>query len=226
MMEFGWRLGLYEQHEATQGEFMQQLQHGETARSELDCIQFWPNIGVGAYTPTTGAAQIRDPRVRLTHRCLTYSLTERASSQHRVNSMDLFYLYCIHTPGIHCNIPFWVAFTLKHCAGSGEAICGGMFVTRLARSYGVLRPEIMGYLSSQNCRVVKSKSLGQMNVVMMLATGLWTWYAPPGQGQEDDDEEEEQEQGGYAVGSEDYYRNMSRGDWQAHQGAWMGQMDT
>ena len=28
------------------------------------------------------------------------------------------------------------------------------------------------------------------------------------------------------VGSDDYYRNMSRGDFQAHQGAWMGQVDT
>ena len=171
-MEFGWRLGLYGQYEVAQGEFMQRLQHGETVRNELECIQFWPNIGVGVYTPTTGAAQIRDPRVRLTHRCLTYSLTGRHSSTHRVNSMDLFNLYCIHNPGIYCNIPFWVASTLKHSAGSGETICGGMFVTRLARSYEVLRPEIMGYLSSQNCRVVKSKSMGQMNVVMMLATGL------------------------------------------------------
>ena len=66
VMEFGWRLGLYEQYDAAQGEFMQRLQHGETVRNELECIQFWPNIGVGVYTPTTGAAQIRDPRVRLT----------------------------------------------------------------------------------------------------------------------------------------------------------------
>ena len=94
------------------------------------------------------------------------------------------------------------------------AIHAHQFVTHLARSYEVLRPEIMGYLSSQNCRVVKSKSMGQMNVVMILATGLWTWYVPPAPAQEeDDDEEQEQEQGGYAGGSEDYYRNMSRGDW-------------
>ena len=69
-----------------------------------------------------------------------------------------------------------------------------------------------------------------MDVVTELASGLWTWYVPPGHVEEDDDEDEEDEQeqehGGYAVGSDDYYRNMSRGDWQAHQGAWMGQVDT
>jgi hypothetical protein len=30
---------------------------------------------------------------------------------------------------------------------------------------------------------------------------------------------------GYEVGTADYYRHMGRGDWQAHQGAWMGQVD-
>ena len=47
-----------------------------------------------------------------------------------------------------------------------------------------------------------------------------------------DDEEDDQapqhqpfgDQG--AGGSGDVYRDMSRGDWQAYQGAWMGQMDT
>ena len=47
-----------------------------------------------------------------------------------------------------------------------------MFVTRLARSYGILRPEILDYLSSSGCRIVKSKSLRQMEVVTELASGL------------------------------------------------------
>ncbi|GJU45592.1 hypothetical protein Tco_1202858 [Tanacetum coccineum] len=40
---------------------------------------------------------------------------------------------------------------------------------------------------------------------------------------EDDEAEEAAEEG--AGGSSDVYRNMSRGDWQAHQGQWMDQMD-
>lgn len=108
---------------------------------------------------------------------------------------------------------------------------GGMFVTWLAQSYGILKPEIMGYLSGGSaCRVVKAKSLKQMDVVMELGDGSYHWHAiggAAGVGGDDDDEDEPQQQqyGGFEAGSADYYRHMSQGDWQAHQGAWMGQVD-
>ena len=194
-MEFGWRLGLYEQYDTTQADFMMRLQHGETVKNDLVCAQFWPTIGEGNYTPTTGASQIRDPRIRLTHKCLAYSLTGHHSSQHRVTTSDLLFLYTIHNPGIYCNIPYWVAIMLTHGAGTRgtDRICGGMFVTKLARSYGILRPEILEYLSGTSCRTVKSKSLGQMDIVTELAGGFWTWLVPGG-GADDDDEDEEDEQ--------------------------------
>ena len=194
MMEFGWRLGLYEQHETIQAEFMERLQNGLTERDDLASVAFWPDIGDGDYTPTTGASQIRDPRVRLTHRCITYSLTGRHSSHHRVTTSDLFFLYSIYTPGIYLNIPYWVAIMLTHGAGtkSSDSIYGGMFVTRLARSYGILRPEILGYLSSTGCRIVKSKSLAQMGVVEELHRNHWIWANPNPEG--DDDEGQEQPQ--------------------------------
>ena len=88
---------------------------------------------------------------------------------------------------------------MKHGAGTRDTdrICGGMFVTRLARSYGILRPEILEYLSSTSCRNVKSKYLGQMDVVTELAGGFWTWFVPGGgAGDDDEDEEDEQQQQG------------------------------
>ena len=108
-----------------------------------------------------------------------------------------------------------------------------MFVTRLARSYGLLVPQIMGYLSDCGaCRVVRAKSLRQMNIVIQLANGSYTWYlagGPDGTEDDDDDDDEGAPQQhqfrDYVVGSADYYRHMGRGDWQAHQGAWMGQVD-
>ena len=190
-MECGWRLGLNEQYDTTQADFMIRLQNGLTEKDDLVCAAFWPTIGDGSNTPTTGASQIRDPRIRLTHRCLAYSLTGRHSSQHRVTTSDLFFLYTIHNPGIYCNIPYWVAIMLTHGAGTRgtDRICGGMFVTKLARSYGILRPEILEYLSSTSCRTVKSKSLRQMDIVTELAGGFWTWYVP---GAKEDDDEDEQ----------------------------------
>ena len=61
-------------------------------------------------------------------------------------------------------------------------------MTRLARSDGILRPEIVDYLSSTRCRTVKSKSLAQMGVVEELQRNYWVWTNP------DDDEDEEDEQ--------------------------------
>ena len=79
-------------------------------------------------------------------------------------------------------------------------------------------------------RVVKAKSLKQMNVVMELGDGSYLWYVvggAAGVGGNDDEEDEPQHQPfeGCEAGSADYYRHMSCGDWQAHQGDWMGQVD-
>ena len=88
-----------------------------------------------------------------------------------------------------------------------------MFVIQLARSYGILRPEIMGYLSGgASCRVVKAKSLKQMEVVMELGDGIYVWFVLGGADDKDEDDEEQGDQdhehGGdesYEVGSADYY---------------------
>jgi hypothetical protein len=214
---------------------MQRLLGGETMRNDLRCATFWPSIGNEVYTSTTGAASIRDPRVRLAHRCITYSLAGRHSSTHRVTASDLFYMYTIFSQDVYCNISFWVTGYLKTSVGErdGDKIYGGMFVTRLARSYGILVPEIMRYLSDCGaCRVVKAKSLKQMSIVMELGDGSYAWYVVggvPAAGDDDEDDDEgalqQQKYEDYEVGSAHYYRHMSRGDWQVHQGAWMGQVD-
>ena len=99
--------------------------------------------------------------IRLAHRCITYSLSGRHGTTHRVTASDLVYLYTMFSADVYCNIPFWVASYLKTSVGERdiEKVYGGMFVTRLARSYGLLVPEIMGYLSNcGDCRVVRAKS--------------------------------------------------------------------
>lgn len=117
--EFGWRIGLYTRKEAIEGGFMQRLLHGETVRNEMRCATFWPNIGNGVYTSTTRAASIRDPMIRLAHRCITYSLSGRHGTTHRVTTSDLFYLYTIFSADVYCNIPFWVASYRRPVLGRG-----------------------------------------------------------------------------------------------------------
>lgn len=228
--EFGWRLGLYTSEEVD-GAFLLNLLHGETQRNEMRCVTFWPTIGNGAYTSTTGAASIRDPIVRLVHRCITYSLSARQGTTHRITASDLFYLYTIFSEDVYCNIPFWVASYLRTSVGERDfdKVYGGMFVTRLARSYGLLTPQIIGYLSDcGKCRIARAKSLRQMSIVMQMGDGTYIWYIGVNDGDDDGDDEEVPQQhqfAGYEEGTADYYRHMGRGDWQAHQGAWMGQVD-
>jgi hypothetical protein len=138
-------------------------------------------------------------------------------------------LYTIFSADVYCNIPFWVASYLRTSVGERDIdkVYGGMFVTRLARSYGLLTPQIIGYLSDcGNCRVVRAKSLRQMSIVMPERNGTYRWYEKGGPDiEEDADDEVDPQQHqfqGYEEGTADYYRHMSRGDWQARQGAWMG----
>ena len=120
--EFGWRLGLYTQHETTQNGFLRRLLGGETVRNDLRCATFWLIIGNGGYTSTTGATLIRYPRIRLVHRCITYNLAGRHSSNHRVTASDLFYLYTIFSPDVYYNISFRVASYLKGVWGKRKVI--------------------------------------------------------------------------------------------------------
>jgi hypothetical protein len=113
---------LYSQHETLQREFLGRLMDAETIRNDLRSAMFWPTIGNGVYTSTTVASSIRDPRVRLTHRCISYSLSGRQSSTHRITGSDLFFLYTIYSPNVYCNIPFWVASYLKGELGRSRVI--------------------------------------------------------------------------------------------------------
>ena len=212
---------------------MTRLAQGETMRNDLRCAMFWPTIGNGVYISTTVASQIRDPRVRLVHRCITYTLSGRHSSHHHVTSADLFYLYTIYSAEAFCNIPFWVANFLNSgvVEREGDRIYGGMLVTRLARSYGILGHEIMRYLGSDSaCRVVKVRSLKQMEVVMEMEDGTFIWFnvggnVDPGSDEDEDEPQQQHPHGGYEAGTADYYWHMSPGDWQAHQGVWIGEVD-
>ena len=54
---------------------MGKLLNGETVRNDMRYALYWPNIGDGAYSSTTRATFIRDPRIRLAHMCITYSFS-------------------------------------------------------------------------------------------------------------------------------------------------------
>ncbi|GJR38715.1 hypothetical protein Tco_1214399 [Tanacetum coccineum] len=98
--------------------------------------------------------------------------------------------------GVVCNTPYWLARYLKG-VGEWDLICGGTCVQEETLDY------YRGLLWSS-------------------MDGACYWPATR-QVRKDDEVEEAAEEG--VGGSSDVYRNMSRGDWQVHQGQWIDQMD-
>nr|GEU51895.1 hypothetical protein [Tanacetum cinerariifolium] len=167
---------------------------------------------------------IRDPKVRLAHRCIATIISGRKESTNRVIKIDLYYLYCIYTNEVICNIPYWLAKYSKS-VGDKNLICEGMLVTKIARSFGVLIGKLMNALSVKPTpHVFKKKSLIAMRVIMELHTGGCCWPATREAEVEEEDEgddgRDEATEGyvGYkgVGGSTNIYRNMSQGDGNTH----------
>nr|GEZ84887.1 zinc finger, CCHC-type [Tanacetum cinerariifolium] len=96
----------------------------------------------------------------------------------------------------------------------------GMFVIRIARSFGLLTNEMRDALSVEPLPYVfKKKSLIPMGVIMELNNGVCIWPTTRA-GEEGNEAKEEagreaanERAGGFAK----MYRNMSQGDWQVRQ---------
>ncbi|GJR97042.1 hypothetical protein Tco_0269216 [Tanacetum coccineum] len=177
----------------------------------------------------TKVSSIRDPRVKLAHCCIATTIAARKETTHRITEIDLYYLYSIYTPEVACNIPYWLS---KYFKGMREKnlIYGGMLVTRIARSFGLLTNEWRSALSVEpQPHVFKKKLLIAMGVIMELHGGMCAWPGAMAEEEEDDEGDDEGAGGdagqGEAEGSANLYRNMSQGDWQVHQLHWMGQQD-
>ncbi|GJS13040.1 hypothetical protein Tco_0407512 [Tanacetum coccineum] len=188
LLELGCRIGLYSERQSRKSATLSGLRKGVTVKANHLLMGFWPTIGDDGFNVgNTKVAAIRDPRVKLAHCCIATTITRRKESTHRVTEIDLFYLYCIYSDEVVCNIPYWLA---KYMVGMREKslICGGMFVTQ---SYGLLTNEIMGALSVEpSPHVFIKKSLISMGVVMELHNGGCFWTVAREAVKEDDEGDE------------------------------------
>ncbi|GKC49532.1 hypothetical protein Tco_1072277 [Tanacetum coccineum] len=117
------------------------LRNCNTVKEDHLLMEFWPRIGNNMFNVgNTKVASIRGPRVKLDHRCIATTIAARKETTYRITEIDLYYLYCIYTPEVACNIPYGLA---KYFKGMREKnlIYGGMLVTRIARSFGLLIDE-------------------------------------------------------------------------------------
>nr|GEW06850.1 hypothetical protein [Tanacetum cinerariifolium] len=68
--------------------------------------------------------------------------TKGKETTNRVTEIDLSYLYCIFGEEVVCNIPYWLAKYLKS-VWDKSVIFRGMFVIRIAQSFGLLTNEMV-----------------------------------------------------------------------------------
>lgn len=64
-------------------------------------------------------------------------------------NVDLFFLWSVLTPGVFCNITYYLVIFLAERRAKyrkGSRICGGMLVTKLARSYGLFERGARSFL--------------------------------------------------------------------------------
>ncbi|GKA74303.1 zinc finger, CCHC-type containing protein [Tanacetum coccineum] len=144
----------------------------------------------------TSVNKVRDPRIKLTHCCIPTTISSRRDSTQRITKIDLFYLYYIYTKGVVCNISYWLTKYLKGVR-ERNLICGGMFVTKIARSFGLLTREMVDGLNVEpsSC-VFNKKSLITMGVIMELHEGECYWPATRKAGEDDEAEKAAKEEAG------------------------------
>ncbi|GKC21392.1 retrotransposon ORF1 [Tanacetum coccineum] len=219
------RVGLYSERESRDVATPSGLRNAEMVNSTRLTHMLWPTISDGGYNVgNTKAKSIRNPRIKLAHRCITMTITGKKETTNRVTKIDLFYLYCIFMEGVVCNIPYWLAKYLK-CIREKSVIFRGMFVTRIAQSFGLLTNEMVSVLNREPpLYVYRKTSLVKMGVIKELHEGECCWPATKEVAEEGggDDGEGDREGGNEGIrGSTDIYRNISQGDWQARQACLM-----
>ncbi|GJR91661.1 hypothetical protein Tco_0215672 [Tanacetum coccineum] len=149
LLEFGWKVGLYSERESRDVATLSDLRRAEMVNSAHVTHSFRPSIGDGRFNVgNTKAQSIRNPRIKLAHRCITMTITGKKETTNRVTKIDLFYLYFIFGEGVVCNIPYWLAKYLKGVRDK-SVIFRGMFVTKIARSFGLLTVEMVSVLNHE-----------------------------------------------------------------------------
>ncbi|GJZ03782.1 MAK10-like protein [Tanacetum coccineum] len=131
--------------------------------------------------------------VNSTH--LTYlfwpSIGDDRRNTNRVTEIDLFYLYCIFGEEVVCNIPYWLAKYLKGIRDK-VVIFRGMFVTKIAWSFGLLTEEMVSVLNREPPpHVYRNKLLVKIGVIMKLHEGEYCWPVTRGVVKEDGGDDEE-----------------------------------
>ncbi|KAI7746769.1 hypothetical protein M8C21_025279 [Ambrosia artemisiifolia] len=199
LIEFSRRMGLYTDEEMETDIFLKGL---TKLPSDVSPQQFWAQIGEGPYQGKfLKSTRLKDPFYRILHRIIAQSIAGRKESTGVVTQKDQFFLYCFIRPAA-CNVAYVLASYFSSLMGkmSTTHICGGSYITQLAKSYGVLTPEacatLTSFLPTQTLDMVV---LTNMKVVEQTEGGGWKlldghgeiWQPDPSQHEEEPHQQHE-----------------------------------
>ncbi|KAJ0836822.1 hypothetical protein HanRHA438_Chr16g0771301 [Helianthus annuus] len=143
LTEFAVHLGIYTDEEVKQPIFTE----ASTSYSPEEMKEYWLSHSSKEWCNNNNSMKFIDPRYQYMHRVLANTITGRKNNQHRVSATDLFHLHSIFEQ-VPCNIAHELAtYLLNQQTNPLRSLMGGSYITKIAKSLGVLSNQIIQGLS-------------------------------------------------------------------------------
>ena len=143
-------IGLYIEDEVRHKAFLPFLTRCEFWKSDqTNLSEIWAEIGLGPFSASNPkVSQLKYPDYRVVHRMIVNTVHQRKSSHDKVDKIDLWILEQI-TNDDYTNVPFVLAKMFVDARGYREksGLLFGQYITRLARSHGVLSERVTNSLT-------------------------------------------------------------------------------
>ncbi|XP_071700762.1 uncharacterized protein [Rutidosis leptorrhynchoides] len=138
---------------------------------EFGSSSSWPPRDGNKFPSTI---DLDDINCRLLHMFLTLSIFHRAEDTDKVYLSDLWYLKQIRSKDTHVNIPYCVAYYLRHVAAADNPICGGHFVTLIADHFEVKLDESARF-KKYPTGTISVKECEDAKVIYLWSSGIFLY---------------------------------------------------
>ena len=149
LFELGNLMGLYSQEELRNKDFKAFITSGDRGRNNFDANGFWKRISSEERLEfgVSKVASIKKPLLQVLHRVIVQSILHRTFGVNEVFEEDLWVLQSLEErhPRRHLNVA-WVIVEYLHrksATGQKNYLCGGHFISRIARNLGLFNEKDM-----------------------------------------------------------------------------------
>ena len=142
LTQFALYLGIYTEEEVRSPIFTEAL-----IKYPYNTQDYWHKHSLEEWSPNNDSKTFKDFLYQYMHRVISNTIRGRTSNPHRVSTTDLFHLYSIFE-SVPCNIAHGLASYFEYYdARRPKNLMGGSYITRLAKSLGVINDQIIQGLS-------------------------------------------------------------------------------